>query len=171
MFGWIQHNRCLLSQILFTYQLKFGWVGWPFGAECKWRRVWKQWEKPAQLSMYRQLHRPLSFRCEIQFRERAYAVNIRLHCKWRLVLISAFHWNVDLQLLQPWCKEWRENVGERKIKVKGKKRGKKKLIRESRCRERRKKQDSNNTGKQGGLGGHAVRTTKQNCEPMTITKQ
>lgn len=125
MFGWIQHNRCLLSQILFTYQLKFGWVGWPFGAECKWRRVWKQWEKPAQLSMYRQLHRPLSFRCEIQFRERAYAVNIRLHCKWRLVLISAFHCNVDLQLLQPWCKEWRENVGERKIKVKGKKRGKK----------------------------------------------
>lgn len=61
---------------------------------------------------------------------------------------------------------WRE-----KDQSQGKEEGEKKLIRESRCRERRKKQDSNNTGKQGGLGGHAVRTTKQNCEPMTITKQ
>ena len=49
-----------------------------------------------------QLHPPLSFRCKIQFRERAYVVNIRLHFKWRLVLISGFHWNADLQLL------WRE---------------------------------------------------------------
>lgn len=49
-----------------------------------------------------QLHPVLSFRCEIQFTERAYVVNIRLQFKWRLVLISAFHWNADLQLLQPW---------------------------------------------------------------------
>ena len=71
--------------------------------------------------MVQQLNPVLSFRCEIQFTERAYVPNIRLQFKWRLVLISGFHWNADLQLSQPWGREMGNYVGERKIKVEGKK--------------------------------------------------
>lgn len=52
-------------------------------------------------------------------------VNIRLHFKWRLLLISGFHWNTDLLLLQPWCGE-KEGLGVcwRKTKVRGKRKEK-----------------------------------------------
>lgn len=48
-------------------------------------------------------------------------VNIRLHFKWRLLLISGSHWNTDLLLLQPWCRE-KEGWGQQNTKVKGKRR-------------------------------------------------
>lgn len=45
----------------------------------------------------------LSFKHKIQFTKRAHVVNIRLHFKWRLLLMSGFHWNTDLRLLRHWC--------------------------------------------------------------------
>lgn len=62
----------------------------------------------------------LSFKRKIQFTKRAHVVNIRLHFKWRLLLISGFHWNTDLLLLQPWCrgKEGKVVCGRARLKEK-----------------------------------------------------
>lgn len=90
--------------------------------------LWGQsWPATSFFEWWWRTNPPLSFRSEIQFTKRACVVNMRLHFKWRLVLISGFHWNTDLLLLQPWCRVRRRGVNaeERKIKVmkKGRKMG------------------------------------------------